>query len=84
MATDVGGVKDLVVNEQTGFLVPPGDVDAIAQAIVRCLKDPELRKRMAETGKARVLEKFTPAKLGDVAETLFEKLAKRSAGRNGS
>ncbi|MCZ7644763.1 MAG: glycosyltransferase family 4 protein [Planctomycetota bacterium] len=75
VATDVGGVKDLVVNEVTGFLVPVGDSEAIAEALVRCLKDAALRARLAEAGKARVLEKFTPGKLADVAERLFTALA---------
>lgn len=74
VATDVGGVGDLVVDGQTGFLVKPRDEAGIAAAAVRCLKDPSLRERFAQEGKARVLAKFTPEKLGDVAEELFAKL----------
>ncbi len=80
VATDVGGVKDLVVNGETGFLVPPGDDKAIAEALVKCLRDREHAQKMAQAGKKRVLEKFTPEKLADVAEALFASLAARPRG----
>ncbi|GMV79911.1 MAG: glycosyl transferase [Planctomycetota bacterium] len=75
VATDVGGVKDLVLHGETGFLVAPRDAKAVAQAILECLADSGLRDKLAQAGKARVLERFTPAKLADVAEDLFAKLA---------
>ncbi len=75
VATDVGGVSDLVLDGKTGFLAKPRDEAGIAAAIVRCLKDADLRERFAREGRARVLENFTPQKLGDVAETLFQKLS---------
>jgi len=74
VATDVGGVGDLVQDGTTGFLVKPRDEAGIAAAVVRCLKDAELRERFARAGHERVLTNFTPEKLGDVAETLFAKL----------
>lgn len=80
VATDVGGVGDLVINGETGFLVRPRDELAIANAVIACLKDQALRERFAKAGHARVLEKFTPEKLGDVAEALFERLAAREVG----
>lgn len=75
VATDVGGVKDLVLHGETGYLVAPRDAEAVAQAILECLSDARLRDKLAQAGKARVLERFTPAKLADVAEGLFAKLA---------
>ena len=74
VATDVGGVGDLVIDGKTGFLVKPRDEAGIAAALVRCLKDAALRDRFAQAGRARVLDHFTPEKLGGVAEALFEKL----------
>jgi len=75
VATDVGGVKDLVVNGETGWLVPPKDDEKLAAALIEALKNPEARAKFGAAGKARVLEKFTPAKLADTAEALFKKLA---------
>lgn len=76
VATDVGGVKDLVVDGETGWLVPAGNTAAIANAVVQALQDAPLRARLATVGKARVLERFTPERLGDTAERLFERLVK--------
>lgn len=76
VATDVGGVKDLVVNGETGFLVKAADSDAIAAAIMKALRDKPLREKLAQAGKARVLEHFTPERLGDTAEKLFKRLMK--------
>lgn len=77
VATDVGGVKDLVVNGETGYLVKAGDSAAIAHAVLAALRDPASRARMAQTGKARVLAQFTPEHLGDTAEVLFKQLAEK-------
>jgi len=77
VATDVGGVKDLVVEGETGCLVPPRDEAALAAALVNMLRDGPRRERLAAAGKARVLEHYTPGKLADTAEKLFQSLARR-------
>jgi L-malate glycosyltransferase len=59
VATSVGGIPEVVVNGETGLLVPPRDHAAMAEAIVRLLKDPALRARMGEAGLARVRQRFT-------------------------
>lgn len=74
VATDVGGVKDLVVEGKTGVLVPPNDEEALARALIAMLQDPDARSRMGAAGRARVLEKFTPGSLADRAEKLFKRL----------
>jgi len=48
VATRVGGVPDLVRHGETGFLVPPGDVQALADRIVRILANPSLGRAMGE------------------------------------
>jgi glycosyltransferase involved in cell wall biosynthesis len=53
VASAVGGLLDLVVHDETGLLVPPGDVDALRAALERLLRDRELRRRMGEAGRAR-------------------------------
>ena len=54
IASDIGGLSDIVVDEQTGLLVPPGDHQALRVAMQRLLAEPELRKRMGETARQRV------------------------------
>ena len=59
VATAVGGTPEIVINEQTGLLVPPQDPNALAQAIVRLAKDRELAERLARAAKARARAEFS-------------------------
>ncbi len=59
VATAVGGTPEVVVDGETGLLVPPRDPAALAQAIERLLCDPSLRRRMGEAGRKRVESHFT-------------------------
>jgi glycosyltransferase involved in cell wall biosynthesis len=54
VATATGGLTDIVVDGETGILVPPGDVTALGEAIGRLLGDPSLRRRLGEAGLRRV------------------------------
>lgn len=58
VATDVGGVSELLVNGETGFLTPPGDAEALAAALSRLVTDPALRHRLGEAGRRRAREHF--------------------------
>ena len=58
VGTRAGGIPEAVVDEETGLLVPPADPDALADAIVRLLKDAPLRRRMGEAGRQRVAAHF--------------------------
>jgi len=59
IATAVGGNPELVVDGETGLLVPPNDSPAMAAAIMKLLRDPELRRQMGWLGRQRVEEKFS-------------------------
>jgi glycosyltransferase involved in cell wall biosynthesis len=54
VATDVGGCRELVVAGETGFLVPPRDPSAVAEAVLRVLGDPSLARRLASAARRRV------------------------------
>lgn len=54
VATAVGGFLDLVVDGETGLLVPPGDPAALRAALERLLADESLRRRLGAAGRARV------------------------------
>jgi len=58
VATRVGGVPELVVDGETGFLVPPADPAALAAALQRLLDEPELRARLGAAGRVRAEEHF--------------------------
>jgi glycosyltransferase involved in cell wall biosynthesis len=59
VATRVGGLRDLVVDGETGLLVPPRDVEALRAALERLLADPELRRRLGAAGRTRAAERFS-------------------------
>jgi glycosyltransferase involved in cell wall biosynthesis len=78
VATQAGGIPEVVDDGCTGILVPPRDHQAMAKAIVRLLTEEPLRRRMGEAGFARVRERFTVERM--VAETAA--VYERSAGRS--
>ncbi|HZT46179.1 MAG TPA: glycosyltransferase family 4 protein [Gaiellaceae bacterium] len=59
VASDVGGLRDLVVDGETGLLVPPGDVNALRAAVERLLGDAELRRRLGAAARQRIQARFT-------------------------
>jgi glycosyltransferase involved in cell wall biosynthesis len=59
IATKVGGVSEIVLNGESGFLIPPSDSDAIANKAFVLLKDKKLAKIMGERGRCRVEKYFT-------------------------
>jgi glycosyltransferase involved in cell wall biosynthesis len=58
IATRVGGVQELVLEEQTGLLVEPGDAAGLARHIVRLLDSPELQRSMGAAARRRAVEHF--------------------------
>jgi len=58
VAARVGGVPELVIDGETGILVPPKDPEAIAEAVLALLVSPEKAKVMGQSGRKRVIEKF--------------------------
>jgi len=72
VAGDVGGLRDLVVHEETGLLVRPRDVGALREALERLLADRELRRRMGEAGRARIGEHFTWRRFADETLRAYE------------
>jgi glycosyltransferase involved in cell wall biosynthesis len=58
VTTRVRGCREVTVDGETGILVPPRDVEALAEAIVRLVSDKELARRMGLAGRKRVEERF--------------------------
>jgi len=76
IASRIGGLADLVVDGETGFLVAPGDAGALGEAIERLLADPALRARMGQAGQQRVVE-FQPAAVVPRIEGIYRELLAR-------
>lgn len=51
VSTPVGAIPEQVLDGKSGFLVPPGDVEALADALARLVRDADLRRAMGETGR---------------------------------
>ncbi len=78
VATEVGGIPDIVHHDSTGLLVPPGDALALAEAL-KCLHDmPALCRRLVDAAAAQ-LDLYTPAAMAAAYMTLYEQ-ALNSAG----
>lgn len=74
VSTKVGGIPWLVQDEVQALLVPAGDADAMAQAMIKLFRDPELRKRLTAAGRVKAQE-FTWPKVRDALLPLYKNLA---------
>jgi glycosyltransferase involved in cell wall biosynthesis len=82
VATRVGGLPDLIRDGETGCLVPPGDVQAVATAILRLVRDPETSRRLGQTAQAMARERFAlPRLIGDLERLYLELWARKGAAR---
>ncbi|MGI6081894.1 MAG: glycosyltransferase family 4 protein [Limnochordia bacterium] len=72
VATNVGGLPELVVPEQTGFLVPSEDAEALSAALRRLVEDPPLRARMGNAARRRFEESFTQETMARQTYRVYE------------
>jgi glycosyltransferase involved in cell wall biosynthesis len=78
VATSVGGLVEVVRDGETGILVPPGDPDSMAAAILRLLDDRELARRMGAAGRDFITQTYTlEAQAAALAALYHEALALR-------
>jgi colanic acid/amylovoran biosynthesis glycosyltransferase len=77
VTTWITGVPELIRNEVDGLLVAPSDVVGLAEAIIRMIRDRDLRKRLGEAGRQRVRDKFDlQHNVGHLAEIFRRRLAR--------
>jgi glucokinase len=74
VANRVGGVPDVVRDGEDGFLVEAGDIEGAAARVAELAGDPRLRARLGESGRARVLERYSVARLVDDVDRLYRSL----------
>ena len=70
---DIDGARE-AVNENTGFLVEPENVDQLTQACEELIINPELRETLGAAGRDFVKEKFAPETMVDTIESVYQKL----------
>jgi glycosyltransferase involved in cell wall biosynthesis len=81
VATNVGGVPELITHESTGLLVPPRDPGALASAISRILSDRALAASLAAEAARTVKERFSLGRMVRETEDLYTRLEARQGGR---
>ena len=81
VATNVGGVPEVVDSGRTGWLVPPKEPAALAQAVVQMLAEEELRGTFGQAGRQRVEKDFSLKQMVSRYETLFDDLLAEKTGR---
>jgi glycosyltransferase involved in cell wall biosynthesis len=79
VSTDVGAIREIVRDGQTGLLVPVHDVPALASALHRLAQDPELRRAMGESARRLVRERFDAKVNAERLVTLLLEVAGRRA-----
>jgi glycosyltransferase involved in cell wall biosynthesis len=84
VATAAPGTTELVVDDQTGLLVPVGDSTGLARSLLRVVDDPGLRTRLGEAGRARVEQEFRADAMVDRFASLYERLAQARGLRGGT
>ncbi len=84
VASDVGGLSELVDNNETGLLFKAGDVDALVAALRRVADDAAMRRALGERGRAHVMAnrswRVLAARYGEVYEAAREAQARRKGG----
>ncbi len=80
IASNIGGPLDIIIDDQTGYLLPPGDADALAATLRQLLDDPGLRQRLGTAGRERVERFYADAVLPQF-EVFYEQLASRAHAR---
>ena len=74
IASKIGGPAEIVKDAETGFLVNPRDTEAIAERIIRLIKDGKLRKKMGRKARKIVVEKYSLEKISEEYHKLYRSL----------
>ncbi len=81
IASSAGGIVDIVRDGRNGWLVPPGDAEALAAAVRACMDDPDRRRRFGLAGREDVAAGFSWPAIVDRLAGLYHEVAARSGGR---
>jgi glycosyltransferase involved in cell wall biosynthesis len=76
VATKVGGIPEIVIDGETGILVPAENPRKLAEAIIYLLQNPDLAKRMGEAGRKRAKNYFTSERLAREIEEIYFSLCR--------
>lgn len=72
VGTDVSGIPQQIAHNDSGFIVPVNDANALAERLIQLLQDPDLMRRMGQAGYDRVTQTFTWNKVGQTISSAIE------------
>ena len=81
VGTNAGGLPEVVADGVTGVLVPPGDAQALANAMERVLTDAQLAERLGTAGAARVRESFHIDRTATLTQDVYDRLLQSRGGQ---
>jgi glycosyltransferase involved in cell wall biosynthesis len=76
VASNVGGIPEIIEHGQNGYLVPPGDAAALASAIIYLIKNAHLRNTFGQKGRERVMTHFSAERMVQATAQLLERCAR--------
>ncbi len=84
IGTDVGGVGEMLVHNQTGILVPLDDLEALRAALAKLIENPQLRVKMGQAGKDRIWNEgiFSTETLANRTEVVYSHWLASTRNRN--
>lgn len=83
VVTDEGGARELVLDGETGLVVPKGDADALREGLRSVLDDPALAARLAAGARARYERRHRPEVMSRAHEALFSEIVAEKRARSG-
>ena len=82
VASDVGGLTEVVRHGETGWLVPPGDAGALERSLAQAIADPERRRAFGRAARERVMREFSMTRMAAENEALYRRLLDAGARWN--
>jgi glycosyltransferase involved in cell wall biosynthesis len=78
ISTDVGGVRDIVLEGETGFIIQKGDLKGFSEKLGILIENDEIRKKMSQNGWNYVREKFHYLRLAKDMEAYYKELLEKA------
>ena len=83
IASDVGGLREVVEDDRTGIIVPPANPEKIASAIKRLAESPELRSQMSAAARSRVVENYSMEQMAARTLALYRECVRKTRDERG-
>jgi glycosyltransferase involved in cell wall biosynthesis len=82
VASEVGGLRELVRSGQTGLLVPPGDAEALAEAVIRLTEEPDHARDIGRSLRISLSKEFSLSRMLEQTQDLYLRLHRQKLGHD--